>query len=71
MRPQSFGCGGWIRTSNLRVMSPTSFLLLHPARSLVLYHVGATHASTICLPGTPHATLQPTTAQGISSVCSR
>ena len=28
---QIFGCGGWTRTSDLRVMSPTSCQLLHPA----------------------------------------
>lgn len=27
------GCGGRIRTNDLRIMSPTSYLLLHPAMS--------------------------------------
>ncbi len=33
-----FGCGGPIRTVDLRVMSPTSFQLLHPAECGKLYN---------------------------------
>lgn len=29
--PQLFGCGDWTRTSDLRLMRPTSFHLLHSA----------------------------------------
>ena len=27
---ESFGCGGWIRTNDLRVMSPTSYQTAPP-----------------------------------------
>ena len=30
------GCGGRTRTSNLRVMSPASYLLLHPATNKLI-----------------------------------
>ncbi len=33
-----FGCGGPIRTVDLRVMSPTSFQLLHPAECVRVYN---------------------------------
>ena len=43
-----FGCGSWTWTNDLRVMSPTSYQLLHPAILTLTYEYIIHHNSQKC-----------------------